>query len=886
VTNNEAVVSAFQKVTGKKITVPPHFDVTGAIGAAILAQKQVADGRPTRFRGFDVSRVPYTLDRFTCRHCANQCQIRRVRIEGKKRPLFYGGRCERWEPPERKGKGLGIPNLFEERLRMLLGDYEDDRAENAPEATGLGEGAGNGKRRPTIGIPRALMVFYQQFPFWRTFFADLGFRVVLSEPSNRRLVTRSLEALVAETCFPVEVMHGHVLDLLEKGVDHVFLPFVLNAKAEPTNPTFNWNCPWVQTYPFMIRSAMREDPQRDRLLTPRLYFRFGARFLQKDLIAFMGDRFAIDPRRVRRAVIRAMAAQNDFEEAVAERGRQVLANLPVGKEAVVILGRPYNTGDPELNLHLADKLINLDVLPVPLDFLPLETANIFDDYPMMYWPNGERILAGARLIAGDERLHAVFMGNFRCGPDSFLLHYVTEEMHGKPFLQLEVDEHSADAGMITRCEAFLDSLRGSRQTRRRQREPVGILGPRANGKARTLYFPYMRDSAYLVSAAVRGCGMDSRVLPMQNDRDLELGRRHTSSRECFPMICTVGSFLRKIEEPGFDPRAASFFMPSHGGPCRFGQYCKLQRLIFDRLGYRDVEIVSPTNENSYSELGVEDTRKFRTLSWQGIVAADLLKKFLQERRPYEKNRGSVETTYRRYLRRAEASVEGGARDLPEVLREAAGEFGAIPLVAGQRKPVIAVVGEIFMRDNPFCSGGIIERLEDLGAETIVAPLREWIAFTTHRYRMVSGWKKDFPALLRAAITDKFQSVLARRLDNAVRDDVEMDRNIEINEMLELCQPYVDNHYSGDPPIALGTAAALARTGISGVVNVLPFTCLPGTLVAALSGSFRKDHDNIPWVDIAFDGQQDASIETRLQAFMHQAREFALGHGFARPRRWR
>ena len=131
-----------------------------------------------------------------------------------------------------------------------------------------------------------------------------------------------------------------------------------------------------------------------------------------------------------------------------------------------------------------------------------------------------------------------------------------------------------------------------------------------------------------------------------------------------------------------------------------------------------------------------------------------------------------------------------------------------------------------------------------------------------------------------------QAALARRLEDAVREDVEMDRHIEVDDMLKLCHRYVDNHYSGEPPIALGAVVALARTGISGVANVLPFTCLPGTLVMAVSGSLRKDHDNLPWVDIAFDGQQDASIETRLQAFMHQAREFALRHEFDRPRQWR
>ncbi len=166
--------------------------------------------------------------------------------------------------------------------------------------------------------------------------------------------------------------------------------------------------------------------------------------------------------KVVKAIALAQEAQHAMEGKVRTLGDQVLSNLPEDKECLVILGRPYNTGDPSLNLSMIEKLINLDVLPIPIDFLPLEKEGITRDYNKMYWPNGQKILAAARLVAKDPRLHAIYMGNFRCGPDSFLSHFVHEEMAGKPYMELEIDEHSADAGMITRYEAFLDSLSGSR----------------------------------------------------------------------------------------------------------------------------------------------------------------------------------------------------------------------------------------------------------------------------------------------------------------------------------------------------------------------------------------------------------------------------------------
>jgi predicted CoA-substrate-specific enzyme activase len=519
VTNNPAVVAAFEAVTGKKITVPPHFDVTGAIGVAMLARDAVQkNGSKTNFKGFQVSKIPYTMSRFTCQGCENHCDVHKVVIEGEKRALFYGDRCDKYQPQgmkeEKERRRKEIPNLFYLREKLLCGDYQDEPADAATQTT--------------IGIPRGLMIYYQRFPYWRTFFEELGFRVVLSRPSDRPLVTQSLSMLVAETCFPVEVMHGHIHDLLEKDPDYIFMPFVVDTPADKQNPTINYNCPWIQSYPFMIRGAMKGEDAAKKFLVPTLHFRYSRKKLVNELAEFMKSTFGTAPKKVAQAVTAAEKAQKIFEAKLLEEGQKILANLPSNRVSVVMLGRPYNTGDPELNLSLIEKLIDLDVLPLPLDLLPLKDTmdEIYADYDMMYWPNGQKILAGARMVANDERLHAVYITNFRCGPDSFLSHYVREEMRGKPYLQLEVDEHSADAGMITRCEAFLDSLKGEAKAQLLEKEfaPVSVFKA-SPSKGRKLYFPYMCDSAYLLAAASRACGIDAEVLPMQDEEDMEWGRK-------------------------------------------------------------------------------------------------------------------------------------------------------------------------------------------------------------------------------------------------------------------------------------------------------------------------------------------------------------------------
>jgi len=860
VTNNKAVVAAFEEVLGKKIIIPPHFDVTGAIGAAILAQRSMAKGQKTTFKGFGIRNVTYNISRFVCQGCTNHCEIRRVKITGEKKSLFYGGRCEKYEIDSRKRVANNIPNLFSKRTGMLMEGYDENEK----------------PKNTTIGIPRALMVFYQQFPFWRTFFEELGFSVVISRESDKSLVTESIETITTELCLPVELMHGHVIDLVKKGVNYIFMPFIVNAKSTQENKTFNPNCPWIQTYPFMVKAALKGKIDESRLLMPTLHFRFFERALIKEMTAYFSKKFGISKEEIKRAVYKADEVQISFEKRLIDYGKEVMNAIPENCRPVVLLGRPYNSTDTHLNLGLVEKLITQNVMPIPLDMLDLSSYNIFTNYRSMYWPNGQKIIAAAQLVAKTEGLYAVYLSNFRCGPDSFIWHYVTEELKGKPFLHLEVDEHSADAGMVTRIEAFLDSLKGSEKN---QKKDINIFRPRPSPssppKDRVLYFPYMNDGAYLLAAATRSIGVYSEVLPKQAEEDLAIGRQYTSSKECFPMICVTGSFLKKLMEPGANPSKMSFFMPDHNGPCRFGQYNHFHRILFDRLGFGDAEIITPSNDTSYEDIAGEHGQKFRINAWKGFVVADYLRKIYRETRPYEVNKGDSDILYEESLKKLENCIEKGSKGLHKILTGIVSDFLAIKMDKSQRKPVVAVIGEIFMRDNAGCNGNIANRLEDFGVEVVVGPFSEWIYYSTYRFTRDSRWKNDKKGIIKSKVQEFGQDVIASSLLRGIKKFTDQEKDVSLHEMLKLCNPYVSEFYDGDPPIAMGTSVALAQRGVSGIAAILPFTCMPGTLIAAVSDSFRKDHSNIPFINLAYDGQDTVSLDTKLQAFVFQVKDYAM-----------
>ena len=860
VTNNKAVVAAFEQVLGKSIIIPPHFDVTGAIGAAILAKRLMAEGKKTRFKGFGVRNASYKVDRFVCQGCTNNCEIRRVKIDGEKKSLYYGGRCEKYETEDRKKSNNNIPNLFTKRTEMLMEGFVEK----------------DSRKSTSIGIPRALMVFYQQFPFWRTFFEQLGFTVVISKESDKSLVTKSIENITAETCLPVELMHGHVIDLMEKGVDYIFLPFIVNGKQKEGNKTMNCNCPWIQTYPFMIKAALRGKVDESKLLIPTLHFRFFEKALMVEMTEYFNEKFGINKTEIRQAVYKADEVQTSFEKRLIDYGKEVLDSIPKNCRPVVLLGRPYNSADQHLNLGLVEKLINQNVMPIPLDMLDLSPYNILANYRNMYWPNGQKLIAAAQLVAKSDKLHAVYISNFRCGPDSFIWHYVTEELKGKPFLHLEIDEHSADAGMITRIEAFLDSLSGSEKNEKKE---VTIFrprpGPASPQKDRVMYFPYMNDGAYMIAAAARSCGIASEVLPKQTGEELALGRKYTSSKECFPMICTTGSFLKKLMEPGADPSKMSFFMPDHNGPCRFGQYNQFHRILFDRLGFQDAELITPSNDTSYEDVAGEHGQKFRINAWKGFVVADYLHKIHRETRPYEINKGDSDRLYDDSLMRLEKCIENGAGNLHKTLVGIASDFMAIKVDKTRKKPVVSIIGEIFMRDNAACNGNISQRLEDLGVEVIVAPFSEWITYSTYRFTRDSRWKNDKKGIVKSKIQGLGQELIAASLLRGIKKFTDHEKDVSLHDMLSLCDKYVNQFYDGDPAVSIGTSVALAKRGISGIAAILPFTCMPGTVVASVSDTFRKDHNNIPFINIAYDGQDSVSLDTRLQAFVFQVKEFAM-----------
>jgi predicted nucleotide-binding protein (sugar kinase/HSP70/actin superfamily) len=301
----------------------------------------------------------------------------------------------------------------------------------------------------------------------------------------------------------------------------------------------------------------------------------------------------------------------------------------------------------------------------------------------------------------------------------------------------------------------------------------------------------MNDGGYMLAAAARSIGVPSEVLPKQTEEDLAIGRKYTSSKECFPMICVTGSFIKKLTEPGADPSKMSFFMPDHNGPCRFGQYNHFHRILFDRLGFEKAEIITPSNDTSYEDVAGEHGQKFRINAWKGFIVADYIRKIHREIRPYEINKGESDRIYENAIKKLENCIETGSKGLHKVLAGIAHDFMEVKVDKSKRKPVVAIIGEIYMRDNAGCNGNIANRLEDLGVEVVIAPFSEWIYYSTYRFTRDSIWKNDTKGVIKSKIQGFGQDVIADSLLRGIKKFTDHQKDVSLHDMLKLCNPYVN-----------------------------------------------------------------------------------------------
>lgn len=879
---NKAVWAAFEEVVGKPVCVPDHHEVTGALGAAAIAaeymQKRAAeDGNvPTSaFRGFEnLVSLKYTVESFICEHCPNHCEIKKVQLPGAD-PLHYGSRCDRYNL-KKKAKKTDELGAFKYRNRMLF------------EYAGLdGKSGAHSKPKARVGIPMAL-ISWEYLPMYSQFLKVLGFEVIVSGQTDKRLIRIGVESVTAQPCFPVKVAYGHVVDLLEKKVDFIFLPSIVSSRANFRNE-HNQICPYVQSFAYQVQASFAGKLGKTKIITAPIRLGEGKSLIVQSFIA-LGEKLNVSPQEAREAAEEALAAQAGFDDILRYKGREILSKVGPDQRVFVLISRPYNGCDDGMNLQLPKKLAELGVQIIPMDMLDLSSAALTDPvlHEKVYWSYGQRILRAAEIVKRDPRLFGIYLSNFSCGPDSFISTFFKDIMGDKPCLQLEIDEHSADAGVITRLEAFLESLKNYHPGRQELQKVGSAQKPLCRCRLtrdRTLYIPYMGDSSYGLAACFRSYGQPAEVIPLSDEASLLQGRQFTNGKECLPCAITTGDMIKLVRSEGFESGRAAFFMPAASGPCRFGMYNCLHQLILRYAGIEDTPVIAPNQDSSfYSDFmeSLNGSRRasatgFMTSVWIAIVGIDLLHKVLLRMRPVARDPRQVQKLYESVRHRWVQAVDKGSSftTMRQLMKSIAVELSSVELDRGVKKPRIGIVGEIYVRSHPFANSNLIARLEELGAICDLASLAEWIYYTNFTRRLMARRQRQWGDLLTNTIFNivqhKVEKMLAAPLEKRFGKLAEGD----VRHVIELAEPYLHHSFEGEAILTIGKTIEYYHDGFSGVVNAMPFTCMPSTIVSGISPNISAQCGGMPILSLSFDGQEDSTLTTRLEAFVEQARQLRV-----------
>ncbi len=440
---NQGIVAAFERVLHKTILVPKHREVMGAFGAALAVRELFLKGEiPCTTRSLErLAGSKADFSETICKadkKCHNECKLKVYDFGGHK--SIWGGDCGRYEAGRHDGPHQ--KNYFLERQQVFQEALEEDGPSFFEVARS------ESPSRPTVGIPLALHSL-EWGVFWSHLFAELGFAVLFSPRTNNKLVLTGVESMIAETCFPVKVFHGHVHYLLDRA-EYLFLPNVIDMPTPQIKET-GFFCPLVESSQYMVRAALN-IPDR-RLIPPTFYLKEGPEYLVEPLRRSLPRELRPDWRELERAVQKAWDRQSAFRRKLIERGKEALQQTTPDEALWIVTGRSYNLHDERSNLQLGRQLAKLGIRALPMDYLEVDGEDL-SDFPMMYWGQGARILRTAKRIARTPNWFGVHLTNFSCGADSFIEHFYRHILREKPSLILELDEHSAVAGVLTRIEAY------------------------------------------------------------------------------------------------------------------------------------------------------------------------------------------------------------------------------------------------------------------------------------------------------------------------------------------------------------------------------------------------------------------------------------------------
>jgi len=900
VAKNPAVPLAFAQMTGKLITVPPDPELMGCFGVARLVLQKHEEGLIEK-SDFELDsmiekQITYGKD-FTCKSCENLCNVRRLEVGQKRYP--FGGRCSLYtnQRKKRKIRSDDAIDYTQERRRMLFEEF-------APPPDTL-----QAKTSRVVGVPMAFTV-HSLWPFYAWFFHTLGVKI----EASTKIVPEGIAKQESNYCFPTEIAHGAIQDVLDRGVDFVFLPHFRDMPS--TENVHACVCPLTQGLPYFARQAF--GLRDEQILRPLLSLNDGfeaSRRAFEDVAQQLGFTRAEGTL----AYDEGIRQYQRFLDAYRALGRKLLKEIKDNPERVYIalLGRPYNAFTRDANMGIPRKFTSQGVTVIPFDMIYEDDAEI---PPNNYWYYGQQNMKAVQQVKKVNNLYLSWISNFSCAPDSFLLHYVRWMMGQKPYLVLEIDSHTADAGLDTRVEAFLDIVESYRAhvipaeevpferryhvvakeeycdvVDRKTGNRFDIRDPRVH-----LVWPSMGDlSTEAMDIVARRQGIVSTHLPLPDVHSTQLARNVTSGKECIPALLVLGSILKFFHEnkPNTGDDIYLVFVPSTLGPCRTGQYHVFFDRLFEEMGWENVVLLVANSENSYREMGPS----FNQDVWRALVLGDYFTDIRSSLRLLARDPDGAMAVFESVWKDIMRALREGPKQLDHELKRAAADLTHIPRKGRlEDLPKVLIVGEIYVRRDNFSVEEISETLISKGIYPKVTGVTEWFHYTDFARKFIMEGRRKRDGWLRTlrggGVKDEAVYLLEKFWKQNVEDKIatvlkptgliphvphDMDKIIGEGQ-----KEFVDPEMESEATVSPAVGAAAMGEGYSGVAIIAPFGCLPGRLIEGVYAPWAKARD-YPVLALENDGQPyPPNIVSRIEVFAHNVLRFEATDHSHEPMLWR
>ncbi|TAJ12126.1 CoA activase [Marinilabiliaceae bacterium JC017] len=789
---NPGVLNAMQILTQKKIVTPPFFSVTGAYGAALMAREEI-EHKESQFIGLE-NWNKITRDR--------KCSA----LEVNKKPV----------------------DQYNEKIeKLIFADYDQNID----------------PQKKTVGIPRALFT-YGMFPMFNAIFKELGFNVLLSDWSNENTIKLGQEYSLDETCFPVKLINGHVAELVSKKVDYLFFPDLFTVNHPGSSSRQNYGCPYMQLAFKVVNQAMELDKRGVQLLSPTIAFSQGQEFMQ-NIFSDLGRQLGKSNEKTQKALRKGMEAFCQFEKRIGKYGGEELAKIDNKKVTFVIISKSYGVADPVLNLGIPAKLMDMGYQVIP--FLGLPEGDISREHPNMFWPFGQHILESASVVRDQPNMYAIFLTHHGCGPDSVLTHFFKEMMDGKPYLNIEIDEHASTIGIETRLEAFVNSLR-SRNTKQAEESncntidasrQVNIKSSLEELKPETkIYIPNIYPYSELIEEVFVQEGIDVGTLPEPNETSIGIGRKFTLTNEYYSLTSFIGDCFTKLENKNGDKNIA-FLFPQMEGAEVDGQYSRLLRSKLDEERQNDVAVVAPFFEDVIKSTSNRSMKLFYC-----FLAGDIIRTALPEKRSF-------------YLSRMKTIIRHNEFHMANLKKISAQVYGELH----KRKfnKIIMAIGEPMIVYNDFLNDYTFKKLEEQNHKVVYSPFSEavWMFWNDYIKQNPKHGSKE----VQNRLSDFKEDI--QIISEQLKEESPFANNLD--DLVQTANNTID-YFSG-AFARYRQAKVLQDLSVDGIIKAASTYENTGVCLNILHKGFANGNA-VPILDLSFDGNSNENDKNKVESFVY------------------